>query len=186
MELKTNVVYQIKNGESWRSKESIDIKSNLDEEMVECRISKSLVDYLRTESAMLEPDKLLLHFAEVQKREIKLNLESLDDMTLRSETLGKEINKRILKTYSDNEKLYEDLQEKFEEVTNKFRTQISLSDESLDGNMKILSEVSEKLEKINSYSMERIGETLKQLIDLVEKDPELVKIVFKQKLDESC
>lgn len=74
MEIKANVVYQIKKGDSWRGKDNIDIKSNLDEEMVDCRISKSLVDYLIKESAILEPDKLLLNFAECQRRELELNL----------------------------------------------------------------------------------------------------------------
>lgn len=181
MEIKTNVVYQIKKGDSWRGKDNIDIKSNLDEEMVDCRISKSLVDYLIKESAILEPDKLLLNFAECQRREIELNLKSLDEVTLRFKTYGEEANKRILEAYEENEKQRDDIEKKFNTTVKRLKASISESEESIKQNTKSLSDISDMLLKIDSYGLNNIMETLKTLNSIIEKDGELVKLVLEHK-----
>ena len=181
MELKTNVVYQIKKGDSWRGKDSIDIKSNLDEEMIDCKISKSLVDYLIKESAMLEPDKMLLNFAECQRREIELNLESLDDVTLRFKTYAEEANKRISEAYEENEKQRDELEKKFNTTVKKFKTGIAESEESIKQNTSSLIAVSDMLTKIDSYGLNNLMETLKTLNRLIEKDRELVTLVLANK-----
>lgn len=170
MEIKTNVVYQIKKGDSWRGKDNIDIKSNLDEAMVDCRISKSLVDYLIKESAILEPDKLLLNFAECQRRELELNLESLDEVTLRFKTYGEEANRRILESYEENEKQRDELEKKFNATVKKFKTVISESEESIKQNTKSLSDISDMLSKVDNYRLDNLMETLKTLNSIIEKD----------------
>ena len=68
------LVYKITEPSSWRSKDGIDIKSNLaDDELIDCRLAKSLVETIKTEAAVLEPDKFILAIAEAQKRVNELN-----------------------------------------------------------------------------------------------------------------
>ena len=77
-----NLVYTIEEASSWRGKESIKIKSNLaDDKLIECEIAQSLVEYLRKESAVLEPDKFLLSVAEAQKRNLQTLLEDMDNIS---------------------------------------------------------------------------------------------------------
>ena len=79
------LVYTIEAASSWRNKEAIKIKSNLaDDKLVDCELSQCLVDYLKTEAAVLDPDKLLLTIAEAQKREIQTSIENMDDMAIQA------------------------------------------------------------------------------------------------------
>lgn len=181
MEIKTNVVYQIRKGDSWRGKDNIDIKSNLDEEMVDCRISKSLVDYLIKESAILEPDKLLLNFAECQRRELELNLESLDDVTLRFKTYAEDANKRIMAAYEDSEKQRDELEKKFNATVKKFKNGIVESEDSIKQNMATLQIYSDSLTKIDNYGLDNLLKTIATLNSLIDKDRDLVKLVLEQK-----
>ena len=182
MEMKMNIVYEVKEGDKWRDKESIDIKSNIaDDKLIDCKIAKSLVEHLNKESALLEPDKLLLKIAEAQKREIELNLEALDDMALTTKTRAEKVHQNILEASLDSEQKYEELQNKFNETTQKFRQEIADTTDSLKDDMAKLETVSKRILEIDSYGLERLEETLRKLVALVEQDPEIVKLVLNYK-----
>jgi len=184
MDLKVDVVYEIKQGESWRSEKGIDIKSNIDkDELIDCRIAKSLVNYLLKESVVLEPDKLLLSIAEAQRRDIQLNLESLDDMTLNAKTMADKAHQNMLQTFEDNESRYAELRDKFEEVRGKFSEKILATSKDLEKDIKKAEDLSARLKEIDNYSLERISNTLTQILELVKQDPELVKLVLNYKQD---
>ena len=183
MDMKLNVVYEITKGDSWRSAEGFAIKSNIaDDNLIDCQIAKSLVEHLKEESVMLEPDKLLLSLAEAQKRGIEENINDLDDLELNAKNRADSIHEKLLKTFQDSEKKFEELELKFSETSNRFVDKISKTKDSLDSEVEYLSSVSAKLNKVDGFSLERLSETLKALISLVEKDPELVKLVLENKI----
>ena len=180
--MKLNVIYEIKENDSWRGKEGIKIVSNIaKDETVSCEIASSLVEHLKKESAMLEPDKLLLSFAEAQKRGIQENLEALEDMELTAKNRSDKIQEKLLKSYEDAETKYTELEEKFTKTSDKFCHKLHSTRESLDKEMKYLGDISKKLSEVDSYGLERLSETLKQVISLVEKDPDIVKLVLDKK-----
>lgn len=182
MERKIDVVYEIEKSSSWRSEEGVDIKSNItSDELIYCRLSKSLIDVLKKESAMLDPDKLLLGFAEAQKRGIECKIEALNDLELRTKNIADTVQEKLVKAYEDSEKKYDELEEKFSEISDKFSKKVETTKDSLEKQMKYLTSVSEKLNAIDNYGLEKLTGTLKQLISLVEQDPEIVKLVLNNK-----
>lgn len=182
MEMKLNVVYEIKDPDSYRNKKGLNIKSNIaDDELVDCQIAKSLVDHLKKESAILEPDKLILGFAEAQKRGIQENLESLDDLELNAQNKSKTIHEKMIKLFDDSETKFEELDKKFSETQRRFDGKIESTRKSLEKNMEYLNSVSEKLSNVDSYSLERLSDTLKKIIELVEKDSKIVSLVLNHK-----
>jgi len=182
MEMKLDVVYEIKEPDSYRSKEGVAIKSNIaDDSLVDCQIAKSLCEYLKKESVMLEPDKLLLGFAEAQKRGIQENLESLDELELNAQNKSKYIHEAMIKMFDDSEVKFEELDGKFSETQKRFTGKIESTKKSLEKNMEYLNSVSEKLTKIDSYGLEKLSDTLVKIIQLVENDKDIVKLVFENK-----
>lgn len=182
MELKMNVVYEIKDGESWRGSEGIDIKSNIaDDKMVDCRIAKTLIEHLKKSSATLEPDKLLLKIAEAQKREIELNLEALDDIALQSKSRAEKVQEKILEIGIASEQKYDEFSKKFKDISQKFRSEVEATSESLKKDMEKVENLSKKLSEIDNYGLENLGKTLEQIIALANQDGELLKLVLKHK-----
>jgi len=167
------LVYTIEAASSWRNKEAIKIKSNLaDDKLVDCELSQCLVDYLKTEAAVLDPDKLLLTIAEAQKREIQTSIENMDDMAIQE----------ILSNISDEaETKYAEIEKKFSDTEKRFKDKMISTSESIKTHMEKLSVIDEKLTKIDNWSLEKLTETLKQLIKIIEVDPELVKLVLDYK-----
>lgn len=180
--MKVSVVYEIKENDSWRGSEGIKIVSNIaTDETVGCEIAKSLVDYLKKESAMLEPDKLLLNLAEAQKRGIQDNLEALDDFEITAKTRSDKVHAKLLKSYEDIEGKYEELQTKFLETSDKFCNTITKSKEKIDKELEYLGDVQQKLMNIDSYSLERLSTTLEKILALCETDSEIMKLVLNHK-----
>lgn len=182
MDMKLNVVYEIKKPDSWKSKEGLMIKSNIaDDKLIDCEISKSLIDYLKKESAVLEPDKLLLGFAEAQKRGIQDNIDALDDLELNAQNRAKAVQEKLLKTFEDSEQKFEELDKKFSETSKRFTENISKTKNSLESEMEYLNNVSEKLSNVDSFSLETLSDTIKKIIELVEKDSEIVRLILNNK-----
>ena len=184
MEMKLDIVYKIGKSESWRSKKGVKIESNISkDELIECEIAQSLVDYLKKESAILEPDKLLLGFAEAQKRDIQANLEAFNDMELTAKNTADAVQQKLLKSYNDSEEKYLALEKKFTETRKKFIEKINSTSEKFKDELEYLEKISEKLSKIDNYGLERLSTTLSKIIELVEKDKDIVKIVFNSRLN---
>jgi len=176
------LVYTIESASSWRGKEAIKIKSNLaDDKLVECELSQSLVDHLKTEAAVLDPDKLLLTIAEVQKREIQNVLESMDDMAIQAKVHAAKAHEILSTIAEDAETKYEEIEKKFSATEKRFKDKMISTSESIKTHIEKLTVVEEKLTKIDNWSLEKLTETLKQLIKIIEVDPELVKLVLDYK-----
>ena len=174
--------YKIEQGRSWKGENSISIKSNLsDDKLIECEIAESLVLSLKSESALLEPDKLVLAIAEAQKREIQTNLEALNDMAIQAKVNSDKAHEILSSIAEEAEVKYAEIEKKFTETEKRFNEKMKSTAEKIKQDLEHLSSVEEKLSKINNYSLERLGETLKQLIKIVEADPELVKLVLDHK-----
>lgn len=174
--------FTISERESWRSKEGLQIKSNLaDDKMVECDLSKILVDELKEKSAIFDPDKFLLTVAETQKREITSNLEAMDEMALQSKVHADKAQELMLIAYNDSEEKYLELEKKFSETEKRFREKMSATTSTIETEMEKLTSVEKKLSSINEFSLERLSNTIEKLIKLAELDPDLVKLVFDHK-----
>ena len=182
MEMKFDVVYEVGQREGWRGKEGLQIKSNIaDDKLVECDISKSLVEHLKKESAILKPDQLLLGFAEAQKRGLEENLEAIDDMSLRVKNSADKIQEQLMKSYEDAEIKYEELEKKFSETRSRFEEKINSTRESIEEDMSKIEEISKKLSDINNFELTRLSDALQKIINLVEHDAEIVKLVLEKK-----
>ena len=182
MELNFKVVYEIKEGNSWRSKNGVVIKSNIaEDELVECELAKSLVEHLKTKSATLDPDKLLLGFAEAQKRGIEENLEAMDNLTLRAKNVSESMQAELLKTFEDAEGKYKALEEKFEETNNLFANKIKSSIKKIEEDTSKVEEVMKKLTAIDDWKFSNLADALTKILSLVQEDKELVKLVLESK-----
>jgi len=176
------LAYKIEPGDSWRSKESIKIKSNLaDDKMIECQLSESLIEYLKKESALFEPDKLLLTIAEAQKREIKSALEAMDDMSIQAKVHADKAHEILSTIVEDAEKKYDLIEKKFSDTEKRFKDKMTSTSESIKTHLEKLTTVEEKLTKIDNWKLEKLIEVLQQITKLVEADPELVKLVLDYK-----
>lgn len=183
--MKFDVVYGIQERESWKGKEGIQIKSNMsDDKLIECELSKSLIVYLKKESAILEPDKLLLNFAALQRKGIEENLDAMDNLALRAKTRADSAQEKILKAYQDSEDKYLELEKKFDETTQRFTDKMFETRKKLDKNVEYLEKVSKRLLEIDSYNLERLSTTLESIISMFEKDAALVELVLKHKAKE--
>jgi len=176
------ISYRIEPGDSWRDKNSINIKSNLaDDKMLECKLSESLIEYLKKEAAVLEPDKLILTIAEAQKREIQTSLENMDDMAVQAKVYADKAYEILSTIAEDAEKKYEEIEKKFSATEKRFKDKMLSTSESIKTHVEKLSAVEAKLTKIDNWRLEKLTETLKQLIKIIEVDPELVKLVLDYK-----
>lgn len=173
------LAYKIEPGDSWRSKESIKIKSNLaDDKMIECQLSESLIEYLKKESALFDPDKFLLTIAEAQKREIKSALEAMDDMAIQAKVHADKAHEILSTISEDAEKKYEEIEKKFSDTEKRFKDKMITTSESIKTHLEKLTAVEEKLIKIDNWKLDHLNESLTNLIKLVEHDQDLVKLVL--------
>jgi len=176
------LAYKITEPSSWRSKDGIDIKSNLaDDELIDCQLAKSLIETLKTESTILEPDKLILAIAEAQKREIETSLSEMDDMAIQAKVHADKAHEILSTIVNESGEKYLEIEKKFSETEAKFNTKLTTTATKIKKSMEELSTVEEKLNQINNFSLEKLTDVLKQLIKLVNTDPELVKLVLEHK-----
>ena len=177
-----NLIYTIEEAASWRSKEAIKIKSNLaDDKLIECEIAKSLVDYLKKESATLEPDKFLLTIAETQKRGIETILEELTNIELQAKANADKVHEILLNIEEETENKYSEIETKFSATSKRFNDKMKATAENIKNDLTKLSDVEAKLTAIDSWKLEKLTESLKQLVKLVESDKDLVKLVLDHK-----
>ena len=176
------LAYKIEEGPSWKGPDAITIKSNLaDDELVDCQLAKSLVETLKKESAVLEPDKLILAIAEAQKRQIVTSLEQMDDMAIHAKVHADKAHQILLDSATEAEEKYDELEKTFSATEKRFNTKLTNTAESIKADAEKLSIVEERLSKINNYSLDKLIETLSKLIQLAESDAELVKLVLDHK-----
>jgi len=176
------LAYTIEEASSWKSKEAIKIKSNLaDDKLIECEIAQSLVEVLKTESAILEPDKLILAITEAQKREIVTSLENMDDMAIQAKVHADKAHQVLLDIAIKAEEKYTEIEKKFSDTEKLFNKKMTDTAEKIKKDLEKLSAVEEKLNKINDWSLEKLITSLDRLIQLAEADPELVKLVLDHK-----
>lgn len=179
MEMNMKVVYTIGKSDSWDSKDSISIKSNIaDDKLIKCQMSKTLVEHLKKESVFLEPDKLLLGFAEAQKREIQENLKGLTDIELNIKNLSDSIHQKLIESSEKHEKKYFELEEKFSETSKKIKEKLSDTKQSLDEDVEKVDKIYEKLRKINDYGLGNLITSVSKILELAEKDKDLAKLVL--------
>jgi hypothetical protein len=184
-EFKTNIVYTIKEIKDWRG-ERIAIKSNLsDDKEIECILSESLVKYLIKESAVLKPDQLLLGFAEMQKRGLESTIEGLNDLELAIKSNTDSVFLRMEKSINDYDVKYETMMSNFQTVGDKLANKLSKDDSKISKMVEKIEGYNNKLTLINSFGLERLAESLKSLIQLAEKDKDLLTLVAGY-YDESC
>jgi hypothetical protein len=184
-EFKTDIVYKIAEPESWRNKNGISIKSNLaDDDQIECYLSKSLVDYLKKNSAMLKPDELLMQFAEAQKRGIQDNIEQLDDLALSAKNSADRVHDAMLKSSDEHYAKYLELDAKFTDAKNILTNSVKEGKYLVDEQLKQLEKVSDKLKAIDGYELTKLTETLETLIKLSSVDKDLTKLVLNYKKGE--
>jgi len=176
--------YTIEATSSWKSKEAIRIKSNLsDDKLIECEIAQSLVETLKTESAILEPDKLILAIAEAQKREIATSLENMDNMAIQAKVHADKAYQVLSDIAIASEEKFSEIEKKFTDTEKLFNKKMTDTAEKIKKDLEKLSAVEEKLIKIDNWKLEALTENLNVLIKLIEKDKDLVKLVldFKSK-----
>ena len=178
------ITYKITETDSWRSKEGINIKSNLAEDkLIDCQLAESLVTELKEKAHLLDADKLLLSFAEAQKRGIQDNLEALNDLELAAKNHSDSIHQKLMETEEDLEQKYDELAEKFQTVTAKFDKNLTATTEKLTQQIENVKTIEKSLASINTYSFEAVIKTFNDLLKIINKDPELVKLVFKHKFN---
>jgi len=176
------LTYKITAPSSWRSQDGIDIKSNLaDDELIDCQLAKSLIETLKTDSAILEPDKLILAIAEAQKREIETSLSEMDDMAIQAKVHADKAHEILSATALESEEKYLEIENRFSEIESRFNSKLTITATKIKKSMEELSTVEEKLNQINNFSLERLTDVLKQIIQLVNTDPELVRLVLDHK-----
>lgn len=176
------LAYTIEEASSWRSKEALKIKSNLaDDRLIDCEIAQSLVEYLKKESAVLEPDKLLLSIAEAQKREIQTILDELSNIELQAKVNADKAHETLLNISTDAEKKYEELVDKFGDIQKRFTDKMKSTTESIKVDLAKLTDVEEALNKIDNWKLKELSLALEQINKLVAADPELVKLVLAHK-----
>jgi len=177
-EFKTDIIYKIEETNDYMGK-GMQIKSNLtDDDLQSCKISKSLVDYLLKNSATLEPDKLLITFAEAQKRQLELELENLDDLTLSAKAKADDFfNKR-----SELENSYEEKFAEFEKscssASEKVHSRLERDSNAINSQIEKMEGLSKKIRNIDDYKLEQISKSISLLLDLINKDEKLVKLVL--------
>lgn len=177
-----DLVYTIEEASSWRAKEAIKIKSNLsDDKLIDCEIAQSLVEYLKKESATLDPDKLLLSVAEAQKRGIQTIIEGLDDISLQTEVNVDKAHETLLAISDETDNKYAEIEKKFSDIQKRFTDKMNNTTKSIKADLEKLSVVEEKLNKIDEWKLEKLISTIQQIIKLTEADPELVKLVLDYK-----
>jgi uncharacterized protein YukE len=176
------VSYTIGERESWRSKDGLQIKSNIaDDKLVECDISQSLVDHLKEQSALFDPDKFLLTIAEAQKREIASNIEAMEDMALQMKVHSDKTHQIVMDAADEAESKYLEIEKKFSDTQDRFTEKMQTTAIAINSSMKELTSVEEKLSTINQFSLERLTKTINSLLELVKLDPDLVKMVLDHK-----
>lgn len=174
--------YTIEEASSWKGKEAIRIKSNLaDDKLIDCEIAQSLIEVLKTESAILEPDKLILAIAEAQKREIATSLENMDDMAIQAKVHADKAHQILLDIAIAAEEKYAEIEKKFSDTEKLFNKKITDTAEKIKKDLEKLSAVEEKISSINNWSLEKLIDSLDRLIKLADADPELVKLVLDHK-----
>lgn len=175
------LTYKIEAGNSWE-KDSIKIKSNLaDDELIRCELSKSLVDHLKTESALFDSDKLLLAIAESQRKGIQDNLAAMDDLALAAKVRADKAHEILSTIAEDAEAKYEEIEKSFSATEKRFNEKMKTTAENIKKDLEKLSSIEDALNKINNWSLEKLTEAVKQLIKLAEADSELVKLVLNHK-----
>lgn len=176
------LAYKIEPNESWRDKNSIKIKSNLaDDKMLECSLSESLVEYLKKEAVILEPDKLLLTIAEAQKREVQTALENMDDMAIQAKVHADKAYEILSNISEESDKKYNEIEKKFSDTEKRFKDKMIATSESIKLHLEKLTFVEEKLTKIDEWKLTKLAEAVQKIITLAEADPELVKLVLDYK-----
>jgi len=182
MERKVEIVYEIKEGNLWRNDKSLIIKSNIaDDELIDCQLSKSLVDLLKKEASILDVDKMLLGFAEAQKRGIEENLEALDEIALKAKNSADKMHQELLKAYDDNEKKYIEIETKMDETKERFSKGINQSTKELGQSIEIAEHVSKRLMEIDNYKLEKLADSVNKIVKLAESDSDLVKLILNYK-----
>ena len=182
MEQTFKVTYTINKSESWRSKEGIEIKSNIaDDELIDCRLAKSLVDYLKTKSAVLEPDKLLLTIAETQRRGLQTILEEMEDTALQAKTNADKAHEIIIKSTEESEKRFLEIEKKFSNVQKLFNDKIKATSKTIDADVEKIIVLKDKLDTINNFDLSVLADTLRKIVTLTAEDPELVRLVLDHK-----
>ena len=177
-----DLVYTIEKASSWRNKEAIQIKSNLAEDkLIECELAESLIEYLKTESVILEPDKLLLTIAEAQKRDVQTSIESLDDMSIQAKIHADKAHEILSTIAEESEEKYFKIEKTFSDTEKRFNAKMKSTAENIKQDLTILTAVEEKLKAIDNWQLTKLTEALQQVVKLAEVDPELVKLVLNYK-----
>jgi hypothetical protein len=73
------------------------------------------------------------------------------------------------------------LEKKFSGTQKRFTDSLNQTRESIESEIKTVELISKKLSEIDNYGLERLSETLKKIISLVETDKELVRLVLENK-----
>lgn len=176
------LTYRIEPGDSWRDKNSIKIKSNLaDDKMIICELSESLVEYIKKEAVVLDPDKLILTIAEAQKREIENQLANMDDMAIQAKVHADKAYEILLTISEKAEAKYGEIEKKFSDTEKRFKDKMIATSESIKTHLEKLNAVEEKLTKLDDWKLTKLSEVLQQIIKLADADPELVKLVLAYK-----
>ena len=174
--------YKIEEKENWKREKSVKIKSNLaDDPLIECELAESLINSLLEKSVALEPDKLVLMIAEAQKREIQLNIEQMDEMAVQAKIHSDKVHEILLNISEDAETKFAELEKKFSDTEKRFKLKIESVIKTLQEDLSNLSFIEEKLNKIDNWSLEKLINTLKELIILAKSDSELMKLVLNYK-----
>jgi len=174
-----SLVYKIEPGDSWEDKNSIRIKSNLaDDKLIRCQLSESLIEALKKEAVILEPDKLILTIAEAQRREIRTAIEGMDDMAIQAKVHSDKAHEILSTIVEEAELKYEEIEKRFSDTEKRFKDKMISTASSIKTHLEVLSTVEEKLIKIDNWKLDHLNESLTNLIKLVEHDQDLVKLVL--------
>jgi len=179
-----SIVYNINDEKNYNYNRSeqkgITIKSNIaDDELIECDISKTLVEKLLKESSSLKPDQLLLEFAELQKRGIESSIENLGSVELELKAKSGKINEaleELLKDFDDKsceslEKIWEKMETMQSDILDRFKEFKPMIDK--------LESIKKSTDNINNWQMNNFSESLDKLIKIQNENPELLKFIAK-------
>lgn len=172
------IVYKVEKPE-YQWDKTMRIESNLKEDMVEWKISKSLSDKIILESACLEPEKLILEIAESQRRGIECEISNLSELELEMKTKKDSIKSILGDVLDDQIKSFENNSDEIWKAINSFKDKVSNHTKELQKIVNPILEAKKTIEELDGYKLRTFFESVETIRKLQENSPELLDFVSK-------
>lgn len=171
------IVYTVKpKGEKdWQNNK---IVSNVEEKSVTWEIPESLSKEIIEKSNDGLEARLLLEYAEMQKRNLQYEIEGLDNLELTIKTKTDSVKQMLESVLIEQDKVFESKHKEINEKINKFEDMVENSTKQIKNISKPIDEFSATISKINAWGVKDFFETIEVISKLQEKNPNLMKFII--------